>query len=109
MIQASLPHSNGAAAHANRSWLRQTVQQFFQQINWEDHPPEIHILRQPTAEGQDPSLSLLLTVNQFFSAINWEGHSVAMSPNPIAESFPITDSTTEETDPFTLEDFSGLF
>lgn len=103
MTQSSLPAANSANAH--RNGLHQTVQQFFQQINWDDQPPEIQILQQPTIAGKDQPLSLLLTVNQFFSAIPWDGDPGAMSPSPIAE--PL--SRDETADSFTLDDFSGLF
>lgn len=103
MMQTSLSAVNGTQAHPN--WLHQTVQQFLQQINWEDQPPEVQVLRQPTIEGKDQPLSLLLTVNQFFSAIPWDGDPAAISPGPIAE--PL--STDEEENSFTLDDFSGLF
>jgi hypothetical protein len=99
-MMASLPHTNGSNAYPPQAWLKQTVQHFFNGINWDDHPPEVQTLR---LAGQDePKSSLLLTVNQFFSTINWEG-GAATPPKP--NSAPA--SSAEEV--FTLEDFSDLF
>lgn len=97
--------SNGAVASVGKPWLRQTVEQFFRVINWEDHPPEVQHLRQQTAAHQNasPPVSLLLTVSQCFGAINWEGNSVAQPPKSTE---PIH---AQEPDDFTLNDFSDLF
>lgn len=96
-----LPHPNGATEKPSQAWLKQTVQQFFNGINWDNHPPEIQQLR--SVQGDAQLLSLLLTVNQFFSAVNWDDSSVA-SPLPLPA--PAADA---EADTFTLEDLSDLF
>lgn len=97
---ATLPHTNGSSVYPSRAWLKQTVQHFFNTVNWDDHPPEVQSLR---LTGQDePKTSLLLTVNQFFSTINWEGDAASPpKPNSVW--------TAEATDTLTLEDFSDLF
>lgn len=112
MTHASLPHQNGATNGAIATngataagWLKQTVEQFFSHVNWEDQPPEIQILRHTAAPGQAQSLSLLLTVNQFLSAINWEGGAVAQPIKPAVE----PSGSTQQPNAFTLEDFSDLF
>lgn len=100
-------HTNGngnGASHQPQSWLKQSVQQFFTAINWEDHAPEIQNLRLATVRGESQPLSLQLTVSQFFSAISWEGDTVAMPPKPVIE--PVSEA---ESNAFTLDDFSDLF
>jgi hypothetical protein len=99
-MTATLPYTNGSSAHPPQAWLKQTVQHFFNSINWDDHPPEVQTLR---LAGQDePKSSLLLTVNQFFNTINWDGDA-ATPPKPNAA------SPVQATDTLTLEDFSDLF
>jgi len=95
-------HSNGLRA-SSPAWLTQSVQQFFQGINWENHPPEIQHLRLAAAQPNQ-TLSLLLPVNQFFSAFNWDG--------TVNRSMPVANIQAEanaKADDFTLDDFSSLF
>ncbi|NJO77130.1 MAG: hypothetical protein HC827_00465 [Cyanobacteria bacterium RM1_2_2] len=99
MTQATLP-KNGSSAHPPQAWLRQTVQQFFNAINWDDHPPEIQTLR--LAARNESHSPLLLTVSQFFSTINWEGDAaVPLKPPSVA--------SAEADDALTLEEFTDLF
>ncbi|WNZ22811.1 hypothetical protein HJG54_08050 [Leptolyngbya sp. NK1-12] len=104
MNQAALLQTNGAAAHSPQAWLKQTVQQFFGSINWEDQPPEIQHLRLVNAQTDPQPLSLFLTVDQFFSAFNWAGDGTRPTPQPLIEPMP-----NSESNGFTLEDFSDLF
>lgn len=109
MTYAVSLHTNGngngnGASHPSQPWLKQTVQQFFTAINWEDHAPEIQNLRLATVRGESQSLSLQLTVNQFLSAIPWDGDTVAVPPKPAIE--PVSEA---ESNAFTLDDFSDLF
>ncbi|MBW4468574.1 MAG: hypothetical protein KME07_24380 [Pegethrix bostrychoides GSE-TBD4-15B] len=90
--------SNGAASPA---WLKQSVQQFLQGVNWDNQPLEIQNLRRAAARPNQ-QLSLLLPVNQFFSAFSWDSAAQPMA----APSLPDADAST---DAFTLDDFSGLF
>lgn len=99
-MTATLPHTNGSSTYPPQAWLKQSVQHFFNGVNWDDHPPEVQTLR---LAGQDePKSSLLLTVNQFFSTINWDGDA-ATPPKPNSA------SPAQATDTLTLEDFSDLF
>jgi hypothetical protein len=104
MNHAILPQTNGATAYPPEAWLKQTVRQFCNAINWDDQPPEIQHLRLSHAEGEAQSLSLFLTVNQFFSSFNWAGDGTAPSPQFRPE--PASDPAT---DTLTLDDFSDLF
>lgn len=114
MTTMTLPQRNGshpvipdrAPAPA---WLRQSVQQVFSSMNWDDHPPEIHELKTAASEtiaqgGQAEPLSLTMKVNQFFATFNWDGAAIAL-PTPPANSV----EQTSPGDAFTLDDFSDLF
>lgn len=104
MTNMVLPRTNGSKPHTSDAWMRQTVQQFFGEINWENNSPEIQKLMQSTINSDQP-LSLTLQVGQFFAAMNWEGSSIAAMPHPEAPaSSPVTPA-----DAFTLDDFSDLF
>lgn len=100
MTQATLPQTNGSSAYSSQAGLKQTVQQFFNAVNWENHSPQIQTLL-AAAQGE-PQSSMLLTVSQFFSTINWDSDA-AMAPSPNAV------SASQANDIFTLEDFSDLF
>jgi hypothetical protein len=95
-------HSNGLGA-TSPAWLLQSVQQFFQGVNWENQSPEIQSLRLAAAQPNQ-TLSLLLSVNQFFSTFNWD--------DMVNRSIPVVNSRLEanaKADDFTLDDFSSLF
>ena len=95
-------HSNGLGA-TSPAWLLQSVQQFFQGVNWENQSPAIQSLRLAAAQPNQ-TLSLLLPVNQFFSAFNWD--------DPVNQSMPAANIQAEadaKADDFTLDDFSSLF
>lgn len=104
MTNMALPRTNGSTPHAPYPWMRQTVQQFFGEFNWENNSPEIQKLKQ-TAVNSDQPLSLSLKVGEFFAAISWEGSSIAALPQPEV-SMP---SPNSPIDAFTLDDFSDLF
>lgn len=104
MTNMVLPQTNGSTLHPPSVWMRQTVQQFFGEFNWENNPPEVQKLLQFTLSSDQP-LSLTLKVGQFFAAIQWEGNSIAAMPQP-ESSAP---STSSPIDAFTLDDFSDLF
>lgn len=100
-IASMAPQARPAACPPN--WLRQSVQQFLQGVNWDNQPPEIQTLRIAAAQP-DQQLSLLLPVNQFFGAFSWEGQ--APSPgSSFSQALPDADTAAA----FTLDDFSGLF
>jgi hypothetical protein len=107
MSNLKLPHLNGNSngnlnGHGSQG-LKQTVQEFFRSINWDDQPLEVQQLRL-TAQIESQPLSLLLTVNQFFSTINWEGSAIAPVP-----SRPVASESNSNSDTLTLDDFSDLF
>lgn len=104
MTSMVISHTNGFTAPDQTHWLRQSVQQFFSNFNWEDNPPEIQELRQVSTQTGQQTLSLTLSVTQFFNAVNWEGSSIAAMPHP--ETLPSPSATNAA---FTLEDFSDLF
>jgi hypothetical protein len=109
--------SNGSKPQASSAWLQQTVRQFFNQFNWEDHTPEIQELRRTTATASSSEpLSLTLTVKQFFGSINWDGDAIASMSDPeptyiedLSLDFADEPPATPDSDGFTLDDFSGLF
>lgn len=108
MSYATIPQTNGAAAHLSQAWLNQTVEQFFGTVNWADHPPEIQHLRLTAQQGAtQPETQPLsqLTVSQFFNGVNWEGNAIASPPNPVVA----PDLVSESDASLTLEDFSDLF
>jgi hypothetical protein len=98
--------ANGAAVKTNsQAWLQTSVQAFFGAINWEDHAPEVQVLKQNALQGSDAPLSLTLNVQQFFGAINWEGQVAVTSPR----SAEVAQSPTSPSNDLTLDDFSSLF
>jgi hypothetical protein len=87
---------------SSRSWQRSTVQTFFANFNWENHPPEVQEIKLQAQTTQSP-LSLTLSVSQFFAAINWDGNTIAAAPDTGLVALP------PEADDLTLDDFSSLF
>lgn len=94
---------NGSSSKAPQAWLKQSVQQFLQGVNWDNQPAEIQTLRLAAAQP-DQKLSLLLPVNQFLAAFNWDGAAIRQSR--AASALPDADS---KADAFTLDDLSSLF
>ena len=98
--------SNGTAVKTNsQGWLQTPVKAFFGAFNWEDHAPEVQVLKQNALQGSDAPLSLTLNVQQFFGAINWEGQGVASPPR----SAEVAQAPTTPNNDLTLDDFSDLF
>ncbi len=97
----ALSQTNGAS-DLSQGWLRQSIQQFFTAVNWDDQPLEIQNLRIASSQEEAQGLSLFLPVNQFFSAFNWDGSAAA----PLKPTRP-TEKPAE--DGLTLDDFSDLF
>jgi hypothetical protein len=86
-------------------WLKQSVQQFLQGVNWDNQPAEIQSLRLAAAQP-DQQLSLMLPVSQFLAAFNWDGAMrQSLSTTVSASGLPDADTT----DAFTLDDLSELF
>jgi hypothetical protein len=106
MISMPLPRMNGSSSHAEHTWLRQNVQQFFNDFNWEDNSLDIQEWMQATATGEQP-LSLTLKVKQFFEAVNWDCNAIG-SVSSAQPAQPDSDSPSSS-DTFTLDDFSDLF
>lgn len=88
--------------------LRQSVQSFFSQVNWDDHSPEVQEVRQTIATPNLGPISLTMSVSQFFAIVNWEGTEIA-APGLALEPFTLTSPETSPTDSLTLDDFFNLF
>jgi hypothetical protein len=108
MSTMTLIQRNGSAEGVN-PWLKTTVQQFFQGMNWENRsqPPSAPSLP-PSASPPMPADSgppdLALKVNQFFDAIAWDGTPAIAAPPPVEEAAaPPAEKTV------TLDDFFGSF
>lgn len=99
----ALAQTNGAS-NLSQGWLRQSIQQFFTTVNWDDQPLEIQHLRMASSQETSQGLSLFLPVSQFFSAFNWDGSTAA----PLKPPKPVEQPAKPE-DNFTLDDFSDLF
>lgn len=116
MNHAMLPQNNGSSqanelaqtngAASPQAWLKQTVQQFFSSVNWDDQPPEIQHLRLANAQAEPQSLSRFLTVSQFFNSFNWVGDSSVSTASP---SQFLVEPVADTNNVFTLDDFSDLF
>ena len=103
-MTAVLTHTNGSSAHAPKTWMTHSVQDFFTAFNWEDQPPEVQELRRSGLESIDNKpIWLTLTVSQFMSTIDWDGSTIAATPN--LEAPPQAPGI----DSLTLDDFSDLF
>lgn len=117
MSTMTLIQRNGSAEGVN-PWLKTTVQQFFQDINWENrtrpqssppsHPqPQSSSPVAPPSIATPASLDLTLSVNQFFDAIAWEGIPT-IGASPSKEASPPSSSAKPEPNE-TLDDFFGSF
>lgn len=98
-----LPHMNGTPKPAPAThWLQASVQAFFSDINWDDHPPELRAPIASLTADSPATLTLDMSVGRFFAAINWDGNAIA-APTVVAaaKAAPKTE--------FTLDDFSDLF
>ncbi len=93
-------------AKASEKWLQHSVKEFFTAINWEQHPPEIHEIKQATIQGSDRPIPLTLSVGQFLNCIPWEGVKTAESTPQVVLDL---EGTTTAVSDFTLDDFSSLF
>jgi hypothetical protein len=80
------------------AWASLSVQQFWQQFNWDGHPLA------PQGSGTvRAGLSLSLSVAQYFALIPWEGRAIVAAA-PVSAPV-VTEEPTEEL--ATLEDFLG--
>lgn len=112
----TLVQRNGAAKGMEASsWLQQSVQQFFQDVNWDGRvlapPPveddlEITALFPADAPPVSSSLSFTMTVSNYFAAIPWDG--VPMIGAPIVTDTP-TDAAAPEEKSVTLDDLFSSF
>jgi hypothetical protein len=103
-MTAVLMHTNGSSAHAPKTWMTDSVQDFFTAFNWEDHSPEVQELKRSGLEAIDNKpFWLTLSVSQFLSTIDWDGSTIAATPN--LEAPPQATGA----DSLTLDDFSDLF
>lgn len=117
MSTMTLIQRNGSAEGVN-PWLKTTVQEFFQGVNWENRvqPPSSPLPKpqpQPSSPAAAPlaatpaSLDLTLSVTQFFEAIAWEGIP-RIGASPSKDASPPSPSAQPETSE-TLDDFFGSF
>ena len=107
MTAQPLPTQNGAAAGQDRSlpsgpWLRESVQQFFGDFNWENNPPEVQQVKLASLQASAAPLSLMLTVSQFFAAFNWDGAAIAAAASP-------AELAAEAAVEVTIDDFFSQF
>lgn len=101
MSDPSLPQADGTAGGMTieaSGWLKLTVGQFFNTIDWDPDASAIQHLQSATTD-------------RFSNAMNWEGNSITSTPDPTPE---LGSEFGSEPDPtseamFTLEDFSELF
>jgi hypothetical protein len=108
MTSSTLPCMNGSPLHSKRGWMRQSVQRFFSDFNWENSSPEVQAWMQTTATGQQP-LSLTLKVQQFFEAVNWDGSTIgSVGQIQVSQSAPVP-IPPAPLETFTLDDFSDFF
>lgn len=114
MSTMTLIQRNGSAEGVN-PWLKTTVQQFFQELNWENRPQSQpsaspSAKTSPTAAPVAPVMpaapDLTASVNQFFGAIAWDGTPTVAAPLPAEE--PSAPSPPAEKN-VTLDDFFGSF
>ena len=91
--------------NSDKAWLRQSVQDFFTNLNWLGSPVTAHT---PIENGHalQPHLNLTLTVAEFFQAVNWDGMP-QVGVIPSANNSPIS-SETSDLD-VTIDDLMGLF
>lgn len=104
---------NGAGSRRSPHQYRQTVRQFFEQLNWNGLPPL------PAASGTTTatavSLSYTLSIKEFCERFPWEGiPTVAASTRESTADLDmdaLLDGLEEGSgeDDVTLDDFSGLF
>ncbi|MGB3517992.1 MAG: hypothetical protein WBA43_16165 [Elainellaceae cyanobacterium] len=113
----TLVQRNGAAKGMQASsWLQQSVQQFFQDVNWDGRvlaPPPIEddigdmtSLFPADAPTVSSSFSFTMTVSNYFAAIPWDG--VPMIAAPILTDTP-TEAAAPEEKSVTLDDFFSSF
>lgn len=103
-LTATNGHSHPAGS---QPWLRETVQAFFEGVNWSG----LGMHHVASADPANPSLGgdtpLSLTVGQFFEMMSWEGKPTIGVPISPLEA-PNT-SSDPPSDDLTLDDFSSLF
>jgi hypothetical protein len=98
---------NGSAS--TTQWLQLSVQQFFEQCNWNGvpldapKPSDDGVRSRPSAGG---TLDLTLSVGQFFNAFSWDGSPAIAAPVVLDEQ---PAEATDQSDDLTLDDFTGLF
>lgn len=97
---------NGQRAGQSAAWLQLSVQQFFEQCNWDGRA--IAPAAAPLSDGAaapDTSLNLTLSVRQFFDEFPWEGKPAIAAP-VLFDALEADD--TAESD-ITLDDITNLF
>lgn len=104
-MSATLSATNGH--HSPHPWLRETVQAFFEGVNWTGFAPRPAAspgMARPGLATEDP---LTMTVGQFFERVSWEGNPTIGVPIAPLEA-PSADAESPADD-LTLDDFSSLF
>ncbi len=91
--------------NSKHAWLRQSVQDFFTNLNWLGSPLTVPVAAE-NGHAPQPHLNLTLTVAEFFQAVNWDGIP-QVGVIPPANNSPIS-SDTSDLD-VTIDDLMGLF
>lgn len=110
MSAMTLVQTNGSAkGMQSASWLKQSVQQFFQAVNWDGRalaPPPTDDTTLTPAAPVSTALSLTMKVSDYFDAIPWDGIPVIAAP--IFLDSPEESAPTPQ-DNVTLDDFFSSF
>lgn len=107
MMSATLTATNGHSP-AVQPWLRESVQTFFEGVNWSGMvrhaAPSSGTAASPVLDTES---LMTLTVGQFFEMMSWEGTPTIGVPIVPLEA-PATTADTPSDD-LTLDDFSSFF
>lgn len=105
MISATLTATNGSTAM--QPWLRESVQAFFEGVNWNGLAPRSAASPGAVSPGLGVEDPLTMTVGQFFEVMSWEGKPTIGLPIAPLE---VPAATADiQADDITLDDFSSLF
>jgi hypothetical protein len=119
MSTMTLLQRNGSAKGMQSSgmqpdiWLQQSVQQFFQSVNWEGRvltPPPAPVQELEADSAPVPAatnhLDLTMSVSDYFNAIPWDGVPVIAAPVLSDEPEDVPSVAEKEV---TLDDFFSSF
>lgn len=105
MMSATLTATNGH--HSSQLWQRETVQAFFEGVNWNGLAPRPTSSPGEARTGLGLEDPLAMTVGQFFEMMPWEGKpTIGVPIAPLEAPAAATDAPADD---LTLDDFSSLF